>query len=530
MLNILVLHNIEVFSRSRRNVLNAALGYERHNPQNNFVYYNINWPAVASVRTFPWDLIIIESTALGIVTFRPRALFEECLASWAFLSDIPAIKIALPQDDADHCALLDQTFVTLGIDIVFSVRPDFKEVLYPRASKTAKFCSVFSGYIENNEMQDLERFSKPFAERTITIGQRVFLYPPHGGRLARLKGEAALALKAAAISRGVDEDISTNPDNVLYGDDWYRFLGNSKFTVGAEGGLGMLDPVGEVYDAVQAFMNSNPAASFEEVEANCFPGLDGNPEMPGFSPRFLEAAALGCCQILVEGEYRGVMRPYEHYIPLKRDFSNMPEVFSNMRDETLVRSIVENCRRDLLESGRFLFTRFVSMLFDEIETLRSTRGVPPVQSRTPDVIGELNRETVTMLRDKAMSQGLRGSAVVDHVLKTVSDAGPSRDMGIGTDNLLNVDMTANAVQLLNADLDDMRASTAASEEKANREKEQMMERIKQLEAQVVDINERLTVRGVTKQLLPNWMVERTRAGLRFVRSVKSARSGDQSEK
>ena len=44
------------------------------------------------------------------------------------------------------------------------------------------------------------------------------------------------------------------------------------------------------------------------------------------SPRHFEAAAFRICQVLFEGRYSGVLEPMVHYIPLKKDFSNIDEV------------------------------------------------------------------------------------------------------------------------------------------------------------------------------------------------------------
>ena len=60
------------------------------------------------------------------------------------------------------------------------------------------------------------------------------------------------------------------------------------------------------------------------------------------SPRHFEAAALRVCQILFEGHYAGVMEPRRHYIPLRKDFSNLDEVIARIRDPSVRREIAEN--------------------------------------------------------------------------------------------------------------------------------------------------------------------------------------------
>jgi len=414
-LNILVLHNIEDLARARKSALDHVLAFQRYAPEHRYTVRPVSWPVNEAIRSFHWDAVVFTSTALGIVTYRPPELFENRLADWSFLASHPAIKIVFPQDDADHGALLDRFFEAIRADYVFTVRPEFAGLIYPRTLKFARFESTFAGYLNDEDVERIPLFAKEFDAREVTLGQRVTLYPPIGGRLARLKGEAALAMKAAAIERGICEDISVDPQNVFLGDDWFRFLGNCKFVVGAEGGLGVWDPEGRINDAVRQFTELNPFASFEEIEAACFPGMDGNPEFPGFSPRILEAALLGCCQILVEGSYRGVLKPFEHYIPLKRDFSNFREVFLQMKDQALVERLVGNCFRDLVETDRFRYRTLVGRVIDAIGQTREAG-----RQSGFDELAFGDRFPVLELTGEAWKDGFVWPGIADRIVSKIS--------------------------------------------------------------------------------------------------------------
>ena len=74
----------------------------------------------------------------------------------------------------------------------------------------------------------------------------------------------------------------------------------------------------------------------EEVEQQCFPGLEGHFQMTAISPRVLEAALLESCQILVEGDYSGLVQPWEHFIPIRSDASDFQEVQEAMKAEGLI--------------------------------------------------------------------------------------------------------------------------------------------------------------------------------------------------
>ncbi len=413
-MKVLILHNIEDVHKARLSAMDYLLSFEREAQQNQYAYWRTTWPVTDELKQTQWDAVIFTSTALGIVTIQPHERFKRIAEDWAFLRGHGARKIVIPQDDADHGQYLDEFFQAIGADYVFTVRPEHRELIYPKTSKTAKFESTFSGFLDTRTVEEASSWAKPFADREITIGQRVTLYGAHGGRLARLKGEAALAVKAAAISRGIDEDISVDPNNVLNGTKWYAFLGNCKFVIGAEGGLGIWDPRGEVQAAVRAYQDRHPSAGFEEIERACFPGLDGNPDFPGFSPRILEAAMLGCCQILVRGGYRDVLQPDVHYIPLERDFSNMNSVFAKMRDSDYVESLIANCRRDLIESDRFRYSTNVSRVL-------SAGGADSV-SASPEADGDevdLAPPVDALLR-RGREEGVAGANLLNSVVESVS--------------------------------------------------------------------------------------------------------------
>jgi hypothetical protein len=77
------------------------------------------------------------------------------------------------------------------------------------------------------------------------------------------------------------------------------------------------------------------------------------------SPRHFEAAALKVCQILFEGRYSGVLEPMVHYIPLKKDFSNVDEVIRLASDSAVRHDLTENAYRDLIASGDYGYSRMI---------------------------------------------------------------------------------------------------------------------------------------------------------------------------
>jgi len=356
-MNILVLHNIEDFRRVRRSTLDYLLSFERYQPEHDYHYLRISHPPPAEVVNADWDAVIIESTALGIVTIRPRNRYLEIRDRWSFLQNPRIVKLVLPQDDANCGGLMDDWFSEWGVQLVFTVRArEHWPVLYPRTVKSAAFHACFSGYIDDRSLETIRTFAKPWSKRQRLIGQRVTMYPARGGRQGQLKGLIADQVKAAAKLRKLKADISTDPGDTFYGDDWYKFLGDCKFVLATEGGLSIHDPYGEISDRIDAHLSSHPAATFDEIEAACFPGLDGQYVFSGFTPRILEAAVLQASQVLVEGHYLGVLKPGEHYLELKPDGSNIGSVLDSLSDHDAARSRIEACNAALVDNPDFRYS------------------------------------------------------------------------------------------------------------------------------------------------------------------------------
>src|SRR5207253_10687300 len=55
----------------------------------------------------------------------------------------------------------------------------------------------------------------------------------------------------------------------------------------------------------------------------------------------------------------GVVQPYEHYLPLEKDFSNFDEVSNALRDIDRLEDLTERAYSDLIASGRYSYRSFI---------------------------------------------------------------------------------------------------------------------------------------------------------------------------
>ena len=70
-----------------------------------------------------------------------------------------------------------------------------------------------------------------------------------------------------------------------------------------------MDHDGLVTRAVRDFLRTHPGASFEAVAQVCLGGVDGKVVIRALGPPHRDACLIGICQILVEGEYNGILKP-----------------------------------------------------------------------------------------------------------------------------------------------------------------------------------------------------------------------------
>jgi hypothetical protein len=318
----------------------------------------------AAVPTSMWGLadayeaVVFDYSVLAERSNRSR--FERLVSRIRPLRDRSAVRIALPQDEYTDPGRLCAFIRELDITAVFSVleRGDWA-ALYDPDTLNRIHSTVLTGYLEPARIREIDDLAASGGPRPIDVGYRARDLPIWLGREAQRKGAIGRLAAEIAADLGLAVDISVHPQDVFHGSHWYRFLLNLRWTLGVEGGATLVDRDGTVRAAVDAYVERHPAASFDEVEAACFPGKDGAITGMAISPRHLEACATSTAQILVEGAYSGILQPWTHYVPVRRDLSDLRDALMGVRDDRLRGDIVATARADIVESGRYSYARFV---------------------------------------------------------------------------------------------------------------------------------------------------------------------------
>ncbi|MGH8766539.1 MAG: glycosyltransferase, partial [Burkholderiales bacterium] len=103
---------------------------------------------------------------------------------------------------------------------------------------------------------------------------------------------------------------------------------------------------------------------YEQLRERLIAPHEGGIRMNQVSPKIFEAIACGTALVLFEGEYSDVVKPGQHFIVLKKDFSNVDEVLDALRDDAFISQLTERAYRDVVASGAYSYRRFVEA-FDE---------------------------------------------------------------------------------------------------------------------------------------------------------------------
>lgn len=388
-LNILILHRLGNPKLSTHSIIKQLYDLKYHFPLNYYLYHDVDIPLPNYVRDQFFHAVILDVTLLCIRSGE-RLLFNKIKKDYAFIRDWDSVKIAFPQDEYDCCELLDEWLCFWKVDVIYSVLDSGWNVIYPKFLTKAKIKKGYTGYI-NDQLINIT--PKKFDYRSIDIGYRARKLSPHFGKIGEVKWSIGLQFVEYAKKYDFNSDIKIGVDNFLFGENWYEFLNNCKFTLGSNSGSSILDLKGDIQRSVREFLIVNPAASFEEVEASCFPNVDGVHTFTALSPRVLEAGVLKSCQILAEGEYSGLIHPWEHYIPFNPDKIDFKMIYEAMTDETLVRKIVNNCRATFLDNKSLRSSYASKNIIDTILDFLVEKAVNNFSSNISRVIEIYERDT-----------------------------------------------------------------------------------------------------------------------------------------
>jgi hypothetical protein len=270
-------------------------------------------------------------------------------------------KVAFFQDEHEYCQRRFRFLDRLGFDCVYTcIEPEYFDATYGHYTRVPKLVHHVPAYVHPDLIATADRLRVKEEQRPLDIGYRARPTPPYFGRGGMEKVEIAERFAEHNGGTGLALDISIREEDRLYGKDWYRFMARCRGFLGTESGASCVDLEDEVREEYERLTEAGEMVTIERLEQGALGRWDGKVQLRTTSSRHFEAAALRTCQVMYEGNYSGALRPMEHYIPLKKDFSNFDEVIERFRDRDVRRELTDNAYRDLIASGEYSYEGFIA--------------------------------------------------------------------------------------------------------------------------------------------------------------------------
>lgn len=339
-----------------------------------------------------------------VIHYSLMILSDHYLAPWfrERIRRFPGLKIQFIQDDYRRVDEMRAAMRNLGIHVLFTLVPE-REIpaVWPESELPAVTkINALPGYV-GDDAPNL-RTPDP-ADRPLDVVYRGREVPYWLGILAQEKAWIGQGFLERAKRYGLRCDIGWREADRIYGLSWIQFMSSGRATLGSESGTTITDFDGTLERSVTRYLRDHPGAGFWEVHNALLAHHERNVMMNIVSPRVFEAIALRTALVLFPGEYSGVIRPNDHYIPLAKDFSNMEQVAELIRDVDYLRALTERTHDDVIASGRYSLRTFVRQ-FDRVVSDHHDRLGSASRTRTTVTRGRFDPVERTLRHRLAVAE------------------------------------------------------------------------------------------------------------------------------
>lgn len=363
-LNILVLYDDgSTHVSTIREHLESFATYSRHH----VFYASATREATCSLDLSIFDAVVLHYSIRVSLTSHLSSSYAEQLKGY------PGLKVLFIQDEYDSTCTAWDWIHSLGIHVVYTcVPPEYLDYVYPGDRfRQVGFVNNLTGFVPIRFEQETP--TKPLKERPYLLGYRGRKLPFWYGTLGYEKYIIGVRMRQICLARGLPADIECDDSKRIYGEKWYEFIEDCRAVLGTESGSNVFDFHGTIQRDIEDALKANPRIGFEEIHERFLKDHEANVCMNQISPKIFEAIALKTALVLFEGQYSGIVRPGVHYIPLKKDFSNVDEVLEKLQDLDYLDQLTSRAYEDVIRSGRYSYRSFIES-FDADVSLRRPRG------------------------------------------------------------------------------------------------------------------------------------------------------------
>lgn len=291
-------------------------------------------------------------------------------------ADFAGVKVLMKQDENYRHREIAEFIGQKAFDLVLTCLPenDVRKVYPKKVVGGARFTNMLTGYVT----PALRGLPSRDHLRSVDIGYRGSIQDFSFGRLAYEKRSVGEQVQRRLTDRGVILDISSRWEDRLGADAWIAFLLRCRATLGAESGASIFDLDGDLTERCRRLEAALGPTRMDDDYAEAFlkglADLENNVDYAQISPRHFEAAACRTAQILLEGRYSGIFEAGRHFIPLKRDYSNLDEAVAWVMDEGRRGELVERAYDEIILCKTYWIETFVRKLDEELEVLLGGKG------------------------------------------------------------------------------------------------------------------------------------------------------------
>lgn len=283
------------------------------------------------------------------------------------------LKVAFIQDEYRNVDSVHDFLAQVDMHALFTCVPEAEiEKVYPRKKlPNVKKINTLTGYVPKN----LLKLDPPkLKNRQIDVGYRTRKPPFWLGDLGQEKWTIADKFRDAANDFGLKLDLSYQETDRLYGQRWLAFVKNCRCMLGVESGASVFDFSGELQRSVEKFVTQYPDATFEEIKARFLTPYENLIKLNQISPRCFESAALRTVMVLYVGDYSGILKPWQHFVPLEKDFSNFREVLNFINNDQDMQSMADRTFEEIASNSLYSYEHFIQQFDDVIRNEFTRRG------------------------------------------------------------------------------------------------------------------------------------------------------------
>jgi hypothetical protein len=329
--------------------------------KNNIYYISSNQDYENNVDLDDFDAIIIH--------YSIRLPFDQ--VPERYINDFQkfkGIKAVFIQDEYDYTKRAWHWIRLLGISLVFTVVPQnsIKKIYPVEELPGVTFVSGLTGYIPSEISQTIPR---PPSQRSLVVGYRGRPLSIRYGMLGQEKVKVGSLVRTFCEEQDISCDIEWTEEKRIYNDDWYDFVVSCRAMLGSESGSNVFDWDGDLFKKIADYKSVHPKCTDKEIYSEIISDFEIDNLMNQISPRAFESIAYRTVLVLFEGVYSGVLKPWEHFIPLKKDGSNLDVVFSLLGDDKFVDSMADRAYKEIITSGEYSYERFVKTIDEALEKL-----------------------------------------------------------------------------------------------------------------------------------------------------------------